>query len=132
MQSSKNDLIFVYNADSGLFNMMIDWAHKIIKPATYDCQLCKLTYGNTGMRKQWQAFTSSLPLATLFLHKDQFNRQYTQMIDTKLPCILIDLKNDNTRKILVDADTLNEQQTLDQLIDTCKTSFESYIQQKSI
>ena len=48
-------LIFVYNANAGLFNMMSDYAHKIISPETYECNLCALTYGNLGMKQKWKS-----------------------------------------------------------------------------
>ena len=31
------ELIFIYNARSGVTNAFIDWAHKIISPNTYKC-----------------------------------------------------------------------------------------------
>ena len=42
------ELIFIYNAKSGIGNAFIDWAHKIISPKTYDCNLCSITYNNLG------------------------------------------------------------------------------------
>jgi hypothetical protein len=38
-------LLFVYNADSGLFNSIAEAAHKIVSPQTYRCDLCRITYG---------------------------------------------------------------------------------------
>jgi len=32
---SRVELLFVYNADSGLFNSVADAAHKILAPSTY-------------------------------------------------------------------------------------------------
>ncbi|WP_232221892.1 hypothetical protein [Methanococcoides burtonii] len=49
---SKNTLIFVYNADSGLINEMKDYVHKIVSPSTYECNLCAITYGNTGIKNE--------------------------------------------------------------------------------
>jgi hypothetical protein len=39
----KISLVFVYNADSGVFNTLSDIAHKIFSPETYACNLCALT-----------------------------------------------------------------------------------------
>ncbi|HHJ19055.1 MAG TPA: hypothetical protein ENJ84_04395 [Gammaproteobacteria bacterium] len=69
-------LIFVYNADSGLFNTLTDMAHKIFSPSTYACQLCKLTYGPLSMRTEWRDFISSMETGTEFLHRDEFESQY--------------------------------------------------------
>jgi len=38
---SPDRIIFVYNTDDGLFNALMDTAHKIFSPATYECSLCR-------------------------------------------------------------------------------------------
>ena len=35
----RKSIVFVYNADSGLFNMVTDTAHKMLSPDTYECNL---------------------------------------------------------------------------------------------
>ncbi|SFD66003.1 hypothetical protein SAMN05660831_02036 [Thiohalospira halophila DSM 15071] len=69
-------LVFVYNADSGLFNTVADIGHKLFSPQTYQCDLCRITYGLFSVREEWQAFVQGLPLAAEFLHRDQFREQY--------------------------------------------------------
>ena len=119
-QSETQDrLIFIYNADSGFVSMLMDWSHKIIRPSTYNCQLCLLTYGNTGMRKKWQSFIFSLPYDPVFLHRDELIKQHPSLRDTTLPCIFIQEKTATTPRMLLDATTLNAQKTLEQLIQTC-------------
>jgi len=49
-------LIFVYNANSGAINALLDSAHKIISPQTYDCKLCELTYGVFKEDEEWLRF----------------------------------------------------------------------------
>ena len=121
----KDRLLFVYNADSGWVNMLMDWSHKILRPSTYSCQLCSLTYGHTRMHKKWHAFTSNLSFDTLFLHRDEFTKHYPHLHDVHLPCILIERKDDHTVDVLLDAERLNQQRTLDQLIETCTRLIES-------
>lgn len=53
-------LVFVYNADSGLFNTVTDIAHKIISPSTYSCQLCTLTHSYFSVKKDWTDFLAEL------------------------------------------------------------------------
>ena len=125
-QSSKDRLIFVYNADSGFLNMLKDWTHKVVNPSTYNCQLCALTYGHTGERKKWRTFISTLPYNAVFLHRDELGKQYPSLKDTPLPCIFIEKKPDDHVKVFLDAETLNKQETLDQLIDICTQSIESW------
>ena len=70
--SARPVLLFVYNADSGLFNTFADIGHKIFSPATYECALCALTHGYFRERSQWRSFVEALPCACEFLHRDQF------------------------------------------------------------
>lgn len=126
----KDRLLFVYNADSGFLNMLKDWTHKIISPTTYNCQLCALTYGNTGMRKEWHKFISNLSFEVIFLHRDELNKQYPNLKDTSLPCVFIEHQHSKSIEVILDAETINKQRTLDQLIDNCNRSIENYIQHK--
>lgn len=70
-QPAEGTLLFIYAADSGLFNTVADIAHKIFSPQTYPCQLCALTHGNFSVRKEWRAFIESLPVPCLFMHRDE-------------------------------------------------------------
>lgn len=49
-------LIFVYNAESGKLNALLDIAHKVIKPETYQCFLCALTHDALSEKKAWSDF----------------------------------------------------------------------------
>ena len=97
-------LIFVYNADSGIFNTLADAAHKIFSPKTYSCNLCAITYSNLGMKSEWKAFIEKLPIKSEFLHKDQLREQYG-MDDIPLPAIFI--LEDKIPQLLIGADKIN-------------------------
>ena len=45
------ELIIIYNVKSGFVNEMIDFAHKIVSPKTYECNLCAISY-NTFTKKK--------------------------------------------------------------------------------
>jgi len=79
-------LLFVYNADGGLFNTLSDFGHKIFSPHTYECRLCALTYGWFSERKEWRAFVEGLGLPCTFLHRDAFRRRYPDSRDA-LPAV---------------------------------------------
>lgn len=66
----EHGLLFIYKADSGLFNTASDIAHKIISPQTYECDLCALTHGYFTMRKEWAGFLNELGLPCEFRHRD--------------------------------------------------------------
>ena len=86
-----DELIFVYNANSSLFSTVTDFAHKILSPSTYQCQLCALTYGNFTMKQEWKSFIESLSLTTSFLHNDEFEKQYK--MNAALPAVFLSKAN---------------------------------------
>ncbi|HEY3309553.1 MAG TPA: hypothetical protein VGJ93_13955 [Desulfuromonadaceae bacterium] len=82
----KPELVFVYNADSGLFNTLTDIAHKLFSPQTYECNLCAITYGNFGIRTEWKDFLETLDCDLEFLHRDELARQY-EVTEIALPAV---------------------------------------------
>ena len=81
-------LVFVYNANSGLFNTLSDIAHKILSPQTYACNLCAITHTPLGMRQEWKTFLEHLELEKEFLHTDEFHARYG-LEEMKLPAIFL-------------------------------------------
>lgn len=69
-------LIFVYNADGGIINMVKDLIHKNVSPETYQCSLCAVTYDNLGMKQEWKQFVSQLGRDVEFLHRDELEKKY--------------------------------------------------------
>lgn len=80
-------LIFIYNADSGLFNTVTDIAHKIFSHHTYSCKLCALTHGYFTMRDEWKVFISGLGIECEFLHRDEMQQSFPNM-EVALPALL--------------------------------------------
>jgi len=111
-KSAESKLVFVYNADSGLFNTMSDIAHKIFSPSTYNCQLCALTHSYFSAKDEWKAFLNTIDLPMVFLHKDEFLTKY-QHYEIKLPAIFIEEANELA--LLINADALNQCNSLDEL-----------------
>lgn len=86
-QKMNEQLLFVYNADSGLFSVVADFAHKILSPKTYACHLCALTYGDFSMKQEWKKFIECLPVKAEFLHKDAFEKRYGTAVE--LPAVFV-------------------------------------------
>ncbi|MHB8622860.1 MAG: hypothetical protein ACYC9J_03355 [Sulfuricaulis sp.] len=82
----KPTLVFVYNADSGLANTLLDICHKIVSPQTYNCNLCVLTHATINMRREWKDFVAQLEVFVEFLHRDELSRQY-EIHDVALPAV---------------------------------------------
>lgn len=87
-------------------NGIFDFFHKVMKPATYNCSLCQITYNYLGMRAAWKTFLSSLPVETKFYHKDEFNRFYSAAHPTSFPAIF--LEKDKEIIQIVTSDELNQ------------------------
>lgn len=68
--------IFIYNADSGIGNALVDYGKKLITPSKQDCELCTLTYGPFGKRTDWKQFIKTIDGSVDFLHKDEFEDKY--------------------------------------------------------
>ncbi|WP_221090435.1 hypothetical protein [Deinococcus aquaedulcis] len=81
-------LVFVYNADGGLLNGLKDLWHKTVSPHTYDCQLCAVTYGPLGMRREWRTFLQGLNAQVTFLHRDEVRAQFG-LSDLPLPAAFV-------------------------------------------
>jgi hypothetical protein len=109
---TKSVLIFVYNADSGVFNTLADVAHKIFSPQTYACNLCALTHSLTGMRKEWKQFLDGLDTPLEFLHADELRARYG-VAGVPLPAIF--RKDDVSLEVLVPAESINWCQTMSDL-----------------
>ncbi len=117
LQSKTNapaeQLIFIYNADSGIFNAVSDYVHKIVSPATYPCSLCGITYSNLGMEKAWAEYLKSLAMPTLFLHKDQLE-DHPRLQNLALPAAV--LQQNGRTEILIAGPEMDKVKDLDDLI----------------
>lgn len=107
-------LILVYNADSGWLNAAKDAVWKVVRPATYPCSLCALTYGWVAMHGRWRRFLEQVPMAKVFHHKDDFAAAFPG-IAVALPVILL-AEDGAPPRVLVSAAELDALADLDALI----------------
>lgn len=114
MADQEPTLIFVYNARGGWLAALRDAVHKLLRPATYPCSLCALTYGAVAKRPAWRAFLARLPMPTLFLYRDEF-RSTLDNRDLPLPAILMGSAS-RVPEVLVSAWELDGLHDLDALI----------------
>ena len=103
-------IIFVYNADSGIFNGIKDLLHKNLSPNTYACRLCAVTYDNFGMIREWKDFIKTLNTPVEFLHRDESEQQY-QISDVALPAAFIQ-NSRNRLQVWIEAEEMNQCQSL--------------------
>lgn len=113
-------LIFVYNADAGLKNAVMDSLHKVMSPQTYDCKLCELTFGVFTENKRWKDFRENAQVDMVFLHKDEFQKNYASKFAAKYsyPCVLAATPHD--LQLFMDSETLNQLESVEELIALVK------------
>ena len=112
IKDAKPALVFVYNAASGLFNVVADAAHKIFSPETYQCQLCALTHSTFGMRQGWKRFLETLDRPLEFLHADELEERYGV---SQVPLPAVFEREGGRVEVLLDAASINACRTLDEL-----------------
>ena len=109
----ESELIFIYNAKSGLVNEFLDFAHKIVSPSTYNCNLCALSYGNFTPKKKWSDYIGSLPVRSTFTYKDKVSKYGYNNIE--LPSIIF--RNGSRSKVIISSEEINKLKKIDQLIN---------------
>jgi len=112
---STPSLIFVYNADSGLFNALSDAAHKALSPTTYQCTLCRLTYGLIAEKQAWRRFIHTLSGDCIFLHRDELRRRYPAL--ALRPPAVLSVGDTGEPSVCIDAEALNRCDDLAALMD---------------
>ena len=113
-------LIFVYNADSGLRNAIIDSAHKIFSPNTYECSLCDITYGAFTENGIWKKFRKESNLQMDFLHKDEFDKAYKSKFGDKFSFPIVLVEKENDLEVFIPTAELNALKNAEELIDLIK------------
>jgi len=117
------NLVFVYNADSGVFNTLTDIAHKLFSPETYQCNLCNLTHGYFQAREEWMTFLDDLDADIEFLHRDEYVRLYDSKegdLDVDLPAIFV--KDQDELKLWIDKTIINKMSSTDDLMEMIRAA----------
>ncbi|CAA6678372.1 MULTISPECIES: hypothetical protein [unclassified Lentimonas] len=108
-------LILVYNADSGFFNALSSSVHKALSPETYECQLCRITYGMTRMEDEWKSYLDQLPVALEALHRNELSAKYPSLAAEPLPAIFI--SDAGKLDVLLNAASINDSADITTLIE---------------
>ena len=108
------ELIFCYNARSGLTNGLIDLVHKTISPSTYKCNLCFITY-TYKRRDLWKKFIEEFHIKISFIYKEHLHSLKLSKYDNQLPCCF--LKEKGEYKVIITKEELNLYSNEKELID---------------
>ncbi|WP_136466230.1 GTPase [Flagellimonas onchidii] len=109
-------LIFVYNANSGVRNAILDSMHKVFSPSTYECNLCDITFGIVSENKIWKEFRQNSELDMEFLHKDEFAGKYGSERKKEFVFPIALKEEGGTLNVLVSAEKINKLKTAQELI----------------
>ena len=118
-------LIFVYNADSGLGNLLIDGAHKILSPSTYDCKLCELTFGAFTEKSIWKRFRTESDIQMEFMHRDEFKKQYASKFGHKFDFPIVLSEDKGGLEVCINTQELDSLENAKQLIGLVKKRIKS-------
>ena len=110
------EIVFVYNADGTISGKAKDFVHKIVRPSTYDCQLCAVTFGFAGMKSKWRDFIASIDATVSFVHRDELGDDHSSIVGQALPGAW-QRTDDGPWQVLVDSPTLRSCDSLDELIE---------------
>jgi hypothetical protein len=109
---NEKKLVFVYNADSGAISLVKDFWKKILRPSSYECNLCMQTFGAFSMKKDWKNFIKNLNIDTEFLHRDEFVERY-EINDAMYPSAYF--VEENQIFLLISKDEMNSVKNLDEM-----------------
>ena len=95
-------LIFVYAANSGKMNAMVESAKKLL--AINGCSLCSITHGLAGEKDEWKSCSEEFGVSIDYLHKDEIPSTLSDIVGDQLPCILVE--TDHETRLLLDPEVL--------------------------
>ncbi|NJB70808.1 hypothetical protein GGR42_001270 [Saonia flava] len=124
---ANNKLIFVYNANSGIHNAILDSAHKMLSPETYACNLCDITYGTIKEDKIWRKYRKSNKnmvkahnpkgLEMQFLHKNEFIKKFDHQDDDPYSYPIVFAIINGYMEVFIHTEILNVVETSEELIE---------------
>lgn len=123
-------LVFIYNADSGAMNSIKDFFHKMVKPSTYECNLCAVTFGNFGMKKDWAKYVNKIEeefdgVTIEFLHRDEFEKYYPEVTDAEYPSAYF--HNAEKTEVFITQDEMNSVESIEELKNTVSERLTKYL-----
>jgi len=112
----KERVIFIYNANSGVRNKVLDSMQKVFRPSTYDCNLCDITFGVLTENRTWKKFRQQSSYQMLFLHKDEFTKKYASKFGYKFDFPIVLMEGANGLEVLISTNELHQFKTSHDLI----------------
>jgi len=114
-------ITFVYNAESGKINTLLDIGHKILRPDTYSCNLCSLTHGVFSEKEEWRQYREATQHELEFLHKDEFEEKYGKDTGYTYPVVL-KVHDNASFEVLLATEEINALSGLEELVSKLPTA----------
>ncbi|MDZ7786392.1 MAG: hypothetical protein U5L95_04705 [Candidatus Saccharibacteria bacterium] len=105
-------LVFVYNSTSGAKQAAFDLLHKTVRPETYQCKLCSVTYSGAIKKRAWRDFLDQLPIEHVFYYTDTFKAAFPSQL-VHAPAVF--LQQDDNLTLLVSPNDFDKINTLTEL-----------------
>ena len=98
----------------------MDSLHKTIMPSSYNCKLCRLTFGFFNERRDWKRFRRDLNVESEFLHKDEFQKQYASKFGYKFEFPVILIQNNKGLEVFLSMNEFTRIDSLEELMGLIK------------
>lgn len=85
-------LIFVYKADTGKVNALLDSAKKLL--LIKGCTLCSITHGLAGEKAEWRSCREEIGVPVETLHRDEIDSHLAQVVGDQLPVVVAEAAGD--------------------------------------
>lgn len=110
-------LVFIYNLESSPIEQALDMIYRITAPATFKCNLYKLTQEYFNMKYEWKNFIKEMPIDFKFYHRDMFKKKYPDF-KSEYPIVL--LENDGRFETFINPEEIIGITSLQELKDLIK------------
>ena len=79
-------LLFVYKANSGRLNAVVDSARKVLR--LNGCTLCEITHGLAGEKHEWRECKAELGVPVDYVHLDELDASLRSVIGEDVPAVV--------------------------------------------
>lgn len=79
-------LVFVFKANSGRLNAIVDSARKVL--LINGCALCEITHGLAGEKREWKECRAELGVPVDYLHLDELDAELKGVLGDAVPAVV--------------------------------------------
>jgi hypothetical protein len=95
---------------------VLDALHKLIRPNSYACSICKVTHGVFSENSQWKKYRQTAEAEMEFLHIDEFQKRYASKFGYKYTFPIVLWEDEGEMGIFIATDELERIQNEEDLV----------------